>query len=724
MPTEHSIRLPMLMLMLAALTMASGALAAPAGAASASAELPPDNPFAKPSQLPFELPPFDRIRDQDYAPAFKAGMALRLAEIAAIALNPEPATFDNTIVALERSGTLLNRVNLTFANLIAANSDDALLKLETDIAPKLAAHQDEIYLNAALFSRIDTLYAQREQLQLDPESHQLLERYHTNFVRAGARLGTADQRKLRRFNQQMAVLITSFRQNVLKAGSSGAVVVDDLAQLDGLSADQISSAAAAAAERGLAGHWLIALQNTTTQPWLAQLRNRALRERIYRASIERARAGKYDNTVVIARLVRARDERAHLLGYPSYAAYVLEDETAHDPATAEKLLQQIGEAALRAARRDAAELQRLIDSQAQAGQGPQFMLQPWDWQYYAEQLRRQRYDFDDARVKPYFELNRVIEDGVFHAAHELYGLTFRERHDLPVYQSDVRVFDVFDADGSPLALFLGDYYARDSKQGGAWMDNFVNQSKLLGQKPVVANHLNFPKPPPGAPTLLSFDDVTALFHEFGHALHGMLSDVRYPYLSGINVPDDFAEYPSQFNEMWAREPAVVAHFARHYQTGEPLPPALLEQVIASQSFDEGYRALEYVEAAQTDLALHQLPANRLPGPDQLLAFESATLKTRGLDYEPVPPRYHFPYFLHIFSNDYAARYYSYLWSEVLARDTGAWIHAHGGLTRANGEVLRAKILSRGRSEEPQLLFRDFYGGPPDVGPLIEYRALQ
>ncbi len=710
MRNGRSTRLPILML--AALTMASGTLAA--APATAAAGLSPDNPFAKRSALPFELPPFDRIHDQDYAPAFRAGMALQLAEIVAIARNPEPATVDNTVVAMERSGELLNRVNMTFSNLIAANSDDALLQLETDITPKLAAHEDEIYLNAALFARIDALYSQRDRLPLDPESRQLLERYHIDFVRAGARLGAAEQRKLRRFNQQIAALTTRFRQNVLKAGNSGAIVVDDVAQLDGLSADQVSSAAAAARARGLSGRWLIALQNTTTQPWLAQLKNRALRERIYRASIERARGGKYDNTVIITRLVRARAERARLLGYPSYAAYALEDETAQDPAAAEKLLQQIGDAALRAARRDGAELQQL------AG----FELQPWDWQYYAEQSRRQRYDFDDARIKPYFELNRVIEDGVFYAAHQLYGLNFKERHDLPVYEADVRVFEVSDADGTPLALFLGDYYARDSKQGGAWMDNFVNQSKLLGQKPVVANHLNFPKPEPGAPTLLSFDDVTGLFHEFGHALHGILSDVRYPYLSGTNVPDDFVEYPSQFNEMWSREPAVVEQFARHYQTGEPMPAALLDQVIASQHFDEGFRALEYVEAALTDLAIHELPAERLPTADKLPAFESAALKARGLEYEPIPPRYHYPYFLHIFSNDYAARYYSYLWSEVLARDTGAWVHAHGGLTRANGEVLRAKILSRGRSVEPQLLFRDFYGGPPDVGPLIEYRGLQ
>jgi peptidyl-dipeptidase Dcp len=700
------------------------AMSARAAPADGCAQLPAENPFACPSTLPYQLPPFDRIHDEDLAPAFHAGMAAEMAEVAAIAGNPAPASFENTIVALEHRGLLLERVNRTFSSLVASNSDEAILKLESELTPELASHTDQILLNAALFARIETLHRQRERLPLDPESRQLLERYYTDFVRAGARLSAGQKQQLRRYNRELAELTTRFRQNVLKAGSSAALVVDDRAELDGLSEQDISSAALAAEQRGLKGHWLIALQNTTTQPWLAQLRSRALRERIYRASIARARGGEHDNTAIVARIVRLRAERARLLGYDSHAAYVLEDEAAHDPANAEKLLRQIGEAALRSARRDAAELQRIIDTQADADHSARFQLEPWDWQYYAEQLRRERYDFDASQVAPYFELERVLKDGVFYVAHELYGLTFKERHDLPVYQPDVRVFEVFDADGSPLALFLADYYARDNKQGGAWMDNLVTQSKLLGRQPVVINNLNILKPAPGAPTLLTFDDIRSLFHEFGHALHGMLSNVTYPLLSGTNVPEDFVEYPSQFNEMWGREPAVVAHFARDYRTGEPMPEALLRQVLAAQTFDQGYLTLEYIEAALSDLAVHELAPDRVPDAGHVFAFETAALHARGVDYAPVPPRYHLPYFLHVFSHDYSARYYAYLWSEVLARDTGAWLHAHGGITRANGDRLRAAILSRGRSEDPQLLFRQFYGGPPDVAPLLEYRGLQ
>jgi peptidyl-dipeptidase Dcp len=423
-------------------------------------------------------------------------------------------------------------------------------------------------------------------------------------------------------------------------------------------------------------------------------------------------------------MVRLRAERAQLLGFPNHAAYVLAGNTAHDVPTAEKLLRQTGAAALRAARADAAAIQHLIDTQAAANHAPSFRLQPWDWQFYSEQIRRQRYGFDSAQVKPYFELNRVLQDGVFYVAHELYGLNFKERHDLPVYQSDVRVFDVFDADGSPLAIFVADYYARDNKQGGAWMSSYVGQSKLLGLKPVVVNNLNISKPPPGAPTLLTFDEVTSLFHEFGHALHGMLSNVEYPLLSGTSVPRDFVEYPSQFNEMWSRDPGVVAHFAHHYQSGEPMARALLDKVVSSQKFNQGYTTSEYIEAALLDLAWHEIGPAQAPSAGQVMAFEAAALKSRQVAYAPVPPRYHSPYFLHIFSNDYSAGYYAYLWSEVLARDTGQWLYDHGGLSRANGDILRAKILSRGRSEEPQDLFREFYGKPPDVGPLLEYHGLK
>jgi peptidyl-dipeptidase Dcp len=705
--------------------MTLAALASPdAGAAADTPALGSDNPFARASTLPYELPPFDLIRDSDYRSAFLAGMAQQRAEVGAIAHDPQPPTFENTIVALERSGALLDRVSTTFFNLNTSNGSDAMRALETELAPLLAAHDDAIHMDPALFARIATLHAQRGAAGPDPQAQQLLQRYYLEFVRAGAQLSAADQDRLRSLNVELSTLTTQFRQNVLQATRDGAVVVSERAQLAGLSESQIGAAANAAAARGLAGQWLLPLQNTTTQPLLAQLRDRSLRERIYRASVTRASAGATDNRPVIARIVRLRAERAALLGFPSHAAYVLADETAGTPAAVDAMLRQIGGAALSAAHADAARIQRLIDETAAATRTAPFRLQPWDWQYYAEQLRRQRFAFDQQQVRPYFELDHVLQDGVFYVAHELYGLRFQERHDLPVYQPDVRVFEVFDADGTPLGLFLGDYYARDNKQGGAWMDNFVEQSQLLARRPVVVNNLNIPKPPPGSPTLLSFEEVTTLFHEFGHALHGLFSNVRYPTLAGTRVARDFVEYPSQFNEMWAREPAVVAHFAHHYRSGEPLPPALLAQIIAAQNFNEGYDTSEYIEAALIDQAWYGIAAAQAPDADGVARFEAAALEARGLGMAAVPPRYHSPYFLHIFADEYSADYYAYLWSEVLARDTGAWLHAHGGITRANGDILRARILSRGRTADAADLFREFYGGPPQVGPLLEYLGLQ
>ncbi|MGH8267510.1 MAG: M3 family metallopeptidase, partial [Steroidobacteraceae bacterium] len=486
---------------------------------------------------------------------------------------------------------------------------------------------------------------------------------------------------------------------------------------------QIGAAAQAAATRGLKGKWLIALQNTTNQPLLANLTNRSLRERIYKASIRRGLSAPTDNTTVIAQLVKLRAERAALLGYPNHAAYVLEDESAGNPAAVRDMIHQVAPAALARARAEGADIQKLIDEQAAAHHVPSFTLQPWDWSFYAEQVRKARYDFDQAKVAPYFELNHVLQDGLFYAAHELYGLTFKERKDLPVYQPDVRVFEVSDADGKPLALFVADYFARDNKEGGAWMNEYVSQSTLLQQQPVVANHLNIPKPQAGEPVLLSFDDVTGMFHEFGHAIHGMLSNVRYPTLSGTNVPRDFVEYPSQYNEMWAREPVVVAHYARDYQSGAPMPPELLAKVLAAQKFNQGYATSEYLEAAQVDMAWHLLSAAQAPQPAAVPAFETAALKEAGMDYPPVPPRYHSPYFSHIFAGGYSAGYYAYLWSEVLARDTGKWFHTHGGMTRANGDYLRKMVLSRGRTADPQVLFRKFYGRAPEIGPLLEYRGL-
>jgi peptidyl-dipeptidase Dcp len=683
----------------------------------------PDNPFAGPSGLPYQLPPFDRIGVADYQPAFLAGMAAQRLEWQAIAHNPEAPTLANTVVALERSGRLLDRVTTVFFNLNSSNGDEAMLAIETEMAPLLSAHSDAMHLDAALFARIDALYQQRAQLQLDPESLQLLQRYHSQFVRAGAQLSDADKAQLRDLNAQLSTLTTQFRQNVLKSSRDAALVVEHEAELDGLSAPQVMAAAGAASARGLAGKWLIALQNTTMQPVLTQLRNRALRQRIYQASIARAVGGSSDNTAIIAQLVRLRALRARLLGYPNHAAYVLRDETAGDPQAVDAMLRKIAGAALHGARQRAVQLQQLIDAQAAAAHCDSFTLQPWDWDYYSEQLRKATYDFDVAQVRPYFELNRVLRDGLFHVAHQLYGLTFQERFDLPLYQDDARLFEVFDSDGAPLALFLADYYARDNKQGGAWMNSFVTQSRLFGLKPVVVNSLNIPPPAAGEPTLLSFEEVRTLFHEFGHALHGMLSSVEYPLLSGTNVPRDFVEYPSQYNEMWAREPAVLAHFARHYASGEPLPQLLLERVLAAQNFDQAYLTIEYIEAAAIDQSWHQIEAREAPQAAQVMSFEAAALKTHGLAGGPVPPRYHSPYFLHIFSGGYSAGYYAYLWSEVLARDTGAWLMRRGGLTRANGDTLRRMILSRGRTEDPQKLFQQFYGGPPDIEPLLEYRGL-
>ena len=710
------------LLFVAAATVTT-ALAAAATQEAGTTPMAADNPFVRPSPLPFEMPPFDRIHDADYAPAFETGMREQLQEVGAIAHSAQPPSFENTIVALERSGRVLDRVASVFYNLNSCNTDPQMQKVDTELAPKLAAHNDAIFLDAALWARVAALYDKRARLNLDPESLQLLTRYHTQFVRAGAKLSATEQKRLRAINEEISTLTTRFRQNVLKATADGAVVVEKASDLDGLTPVQIGAAAQAATDRGLKDKWVIALQNTTNQPLLASLTNRELRERIYRASVGRGLSGATDNRGIIAQLVKLRAERSKLLGYPDHAAYVLEDESAGNPTAVADMIRQVAPAALKRARAEAADIQQLIDRQAAARGVPSFTLQPWDWSFYAEQVRKAHYDFDQAQVAPYFELERVMRDGLFYAAHELYGLSFRERKDLPVYQPDVRVFEVSDADGKPLALFIADYFARDNKQGGAWMNSYVSQSQLLGQHPVVANHLNIPKPQPGQPVLLTFDEVTGMFHEFGHAIHGMLSNVRYPLLSGTAVPRDFVEFPSQYNEMWAREPAVVAHYANDYRSGAPMPPELLAKVLAAQKFNQGYATLEYIEAAQVDLAWHLIDTAQAPDAAAVPGFETAALKDAGLDYAPIQPRYHSGYFSHIFAGGYSAGYYAYLWSEVLARDTGQWFHTHGGLTRANGDTLRRMVLSRGRTDDPQILFRNFYGRAPEIGPLLEYRGL-
>ena len=686
---------------------------------------PPEvNPLLEPSPLPFHLPPFDKIKDADYAPAFEAGMAEQRKEIDAIAHAAEPPTFDNTIVALERTGRTLTRVEKAFFNLNASNTDDAMEKTESEMAPRLSAHQDAILLDASLFARIDAVYQHRGELGLDPESAQLLERYEDMFVRAGARLADADKVTLKKFNEELSSLSTRFRQNVLAATKDGGVVVDDVGQLDGLSQEQIGAAAEAAKARGLEGKWLISLQNTTIQPPLAQMKNRELRKRVFHASVMRGRGGSADNAGVVSRIVELRARKAALLGFPTFAAMALAEETAGSPAAVNRILDQLAPVALAKARDEAASIQAQIRADAKAANSAPFELAPWDWAFYAQEVRKARFSFDDAQVKPYFEMNRVLQDGVFFAAHELYGLSFTERHDLPVYQPDVRVFEVRDADGSTIGLLLLDYFKRDNKQGGAWMETFVDQSELFGDKPVVINNLNVPKPAPGEPALLTFDDVTGMFHEFGHALHGLLSSVKYPLLSGPNVPADFAEFPSQFNEMWSREPAVVAHFARHYQTGEPLPKALLDKIVAARDYGQGYATLEYLAASLLDQSWHQIPLAAVPPAARVAAFEDAALARHHVAYPPVPPRYRTTYFSHVFAGGYEAGYYAYIWSEVLARDAGAWFHAHGGLSRTAGDVFRAKILSRGRTKEPSVLFDEFYGHPPDIKPLLEYRGLK
>jgi peptidyl-dipeptidase Dcp len=690
-----------------------------------STALAPDNPFANESTLPYRLPPLDKIKDESFRPALLAGMAEARKEIDAIAKNPAAPTFENTIVAMERSGQLLSRAVTVFFNLIASNTNPQLEALQTEMSPKLSAHNDAIYLDPALYARVRTLYETRASLKLDPESLRLLERYHTNFVRAGARLSDADKTRLKQLNEQISKVTTEFQQSVLKGVNAAAVVVDNRADLDGMTDEQIATAAEAAKERKLDGKFVIALLNTTTQPPLAQLRNRALRERIYRASVDRGWGGEFDTTGEIAQIVKLRAERAALLGYPNHAAYVLEDETALNAGAVNSMLKQLAPAAVANAKREAADIQALIDSQAKANGVESFKLEPWDWDFYAEQVRKARYSYDESQVRPYFEMNRVLVDGVLFAAHELYGLSFKERKDLPVYQPDVRVFEVFDTDGSPHGLFLVDWYARSNKRGGAWMNSFVEQARLMGTKPVVVNNLNIPKPPAGQPTLLTSDEVNTAFHEFGHALHGLFSNVEYPQFSGTSVPRDFVEYPSQYNEMWMTDPRVLANYARHYQTGAPMPKELMDKVLAARKFNQGYATTEYLAAAILDQAWHQLPAGKTPAQADVARFETDALKAAGIDFAPVPPRYRSSYFSHVFASPigYSAGYYAYIWSEVLARDTEHWFDTHGGLKRENGDLLRQKVLSRGFSVDALTMFRDFYGKGPEIGPLLEARGL-
>ena len=703
-------------MVLGAVSAAASAQAPTTNQAQAT-DFGPSNPFYAASTLPFQAPPFDRIKDGDYQPAIDAGMARQIDEVQAIADNSEPPTFDNTIVALERSGQLLNRVMAAFNCVTGANTNDDLQKVQDYEAPRLAAQQDAIFLNSKLFARVKAIYEQRASLHLDPESLRLIEWDYQQFVKAGANLSEADKAKLKKLNEEEATLENTFMNRLLAANKAGAFSTADKNALAGLTDSQIDAAAQAAQARKQPG-WLIPLQNTTQQPDLAFLTGRATRKTIFENSWNRAEHSDANDTrKIIARLAQLRAEKAALLGFPNYAAWNLTDQMAKTPEAAKRFLDAMVPASTSRAAAEANDIQALIDAQHGG-----FKLEPWDWEFYSEQVRKAKYDLDQSEIKPYFELNNVLENGVFYAAHELYGLTFKERKDIPVYQPDVRVFEVFDADAKPLALWYCDYFKRDNKNGGAWMDSLMNESKLLGQLPVVFNVANFEKPAPGQPALLSFDDVTTMFHEFGHALHGMFASTVYPSLSGTQVPRDFVEFPSQFNEHWASYPAVFQHYAHHYKTGEAMPAELAAKIDKSKTFDQGYLFTEILAASELDLEWHMLPASApLQDPD---AFETEALKRTHLDLSYVPPRYRSSYFLHIWTNGYAAGYYAYSWTEMLDDDAFQWFLDHGGMTRSNGDRFRQMVLSRGNTEDLEKMYEAWLGGPPSIEPMLKFRGLK
>jgi len=683
-------------------------------------EMAEHNPLLAPSPYPYDFPPFDQIRNAHFGPAIEAAMAEHQAEVEAIANDPEAPSFDNTIVAMERAGQSLSNVMRVFSALAGAHTNPELQATQREFAPRLAAHSDAIQLNPALFERIEAIYAQRDALALDAEAHRLVERYRRQFVRAGAQLSEADKDRLREINSELAQLSTQFSQLVLAEVNDSAVVFDGREWLDGLSDSRIETAAAAARDRDLPeGQYVITLLNTTGQPPLASMHNREARERLHRASVDRgSRGGEFDSTETVARIIALRAQRARMLGYDTHADYILEEQTAGSVQTVNDLHAQVGPIAVANARAEGADLQALINETADEP----FDLAFWDWAYYTEQLRQQRFDFDDSEVRPYFEMNNVLVNGVFYSAEKLFGITFQERPDLPSYHPDTTVWEVFEADGTPLGLFITDFYARPSKRGGAWMNSYRINSGLLGGAPVVGNHLNVPKPPEGEPTLLTWDEVTTMFHEFGHAVHGLFSDVHFPSFAATAVPRDFVEYPSQVYEMWADWPEVLNNYARHYQSGQPIPAELLERVMAAAKFNEGFRTTEYLAASVIDMALHQLGPDEVPAADQLMAFEANALVESGMDYAPVPPRYRTPYFSHSMGG-YSAGYYSYFWSEVLDADSVLWIRENGGLDRATGDHFRDTILSRGGSLDAMEMYINFAGREPGIEALLERRGL-
>ena len=687
--------------------------------AASDTQLSTDNPFAAPSPLAFHAPAFDKIHLEHYQPAFMVGMKQQLVEMEAIAARNDAPTFDNTIVAIEKSGALLTRVRNVFSNMTSAEKTKDLQNIETELAPLQAAHSDNILLNRRLFARVEKLYETRESLGLSEEQQEVLKQHYESFVRAGAKLDEAQQARIRSLNEQLSKLETKFEENLLAVTEERSVFIENVSELDGMSDADIAAAAEGATARGKEGQYLLEITNTTRVPILSSLNNRETRHRIWEASADRGlgRDGGIDNRPLILEIAQFRAERSKLLGFANHAAFKLQNQMAEEPAAARKMLVDLIPGVLAKVKEEARDLEAMIQES-----GGEHELEPWDWEYYTEKVRKARFEVDEAAVKPYFELDNVLKSGVFFTMNQLYGIEFRERTDLPVYHPDVRVFDVFDHDGTQFAIYYADFFKRDTKRGGAWMSSYVDQSHLLHELPVIVNVLNIPKPPAGEPALISFDNVTTLFHEMGHALHGMFSDVTYPSVSGTATPRDFVEFPSTFEEDWAIQPAVLSNYAKHYKTGEPIPKELLDKVIRASKFNQGFDTMEYLAAALLDLEWHTLTSEEIPADAE--KFEAVAMKKYGIDYTPVPPRYRTAYFAHIWSGGYSSSYYAYLWSEVLAADAFAYMQAHGGLTRENGQRFRDTILSVGGSREPMDAYKAFRGSEPTVEALLKRRGLK
>ncbi|MCW9705485.1 M3 family metallopeptidase [Aliifodinibius sp. 1BSP15-2V2] len=677
-----------------------------------------DNPFFSESALPFHAPDFDAIKIEHYRPAFEAGIGEELKEMEKIATNPEAPTFENTIVAMEKSGRLLSRTSSVFYNLTSSHTNDQIQEIQKEMAPKLAAHSDNILLNAELYDRVKSLYEKRDELDLNEAQMKLLKDTHRDFVRAGAQLTEKEQQRMREINERISSLTTEFQENLLALTKERSVLVDDANKLDGFSDDRIAAAKEAATERGYEDQYLLSISNTTRVPVLKELNNRDLRERLWKASAYRGigKEGGIDNQPIILELVKLRAEQAKLLGYENYAAYKLDPQTAQTPENALDMLKDLVPPVIANSTEEQSAIKEMMEKD-----GIESEVQPWDWNYYAEKVRQDRYNIDQSKVRPYFELNRVLKDGVFYTMNKLFGITLEERNDLPVYHPDVRVFNVYDEDGSQIGLFYADFFERESKRGGAWMNSFVSQSHLLDHKPVIVNVLNIPKPAEGDPALISFDNVTTMFHEMGHAVHGLLSDVEYPSQGGTSVPRDFVEFPSTFEEDWAIQPGVLENYAVHYETREQIPQELLDKVIEASNFNQGFDTQEYLAATLLDMEWHLLGTEEIP--EDVQNFEQQALAKYNLDMEAIHPRYKSPYFAHIFSGGYAANYYAYIWSEVLAADAFAYMQENGGLESENGDRFRKYILSQGGSDEAMELYQEYRGQEPEVKHLLKRRGL-